>query len=444
MFRQLFQSLAFYIRNIQLHKLDLWHERLIVWSGAVVAGLMVVLFVHVYDAALKLFIKVHHFSPYLALLLPPVAGMFIVYCVRRWFKGAQGSGIPQVIASLQEPSFSKRTRHLVSLRIVFGKIVFGSLAVLAGFSTGREGPSVQISASIMHATGRLLPVNSRITPHQLLLAGGAAGIAAAFNTPLAGIVFAIEELARQFEQRTNGVMLTAIVIGGMVATSLQGNYLYFGYLHIGHVSSSIVTPVISAALVCGFAGGLFSKVLLWFADAAPHPLKAFKNKSPILFAVMCGLGVSILSYITHGDINGSGYEITKAMVMHGSDMDWTFAPLKALATLLSYFSGVPGGIFAPALAIGAGIGNDLQLFFSNTFNSHTIYALCMAGFLSAVTQAPMTSAIIVMEMIDGHELVLSLVAVTLLSSMISRTLSPPLYHSLSEPMRPKNDPVNSP
>jgi H+/Cl- antiporter ClcA len=434
---QLWNRFIAYMHGIHLHKAKPMHERLVVWSGAALAGLVVVIFIRLYEAALNKFFYIQHLLPHGYLLLSPLGGMIVVYCLRRWFRGAEGSGIPQVIAGLHEHHFNEHSNKLVSLRIAFGKIILGSAAVLFGFSTGREGPSVQISASIMHTVGRFLPVISRISPHQLLLAGGAAGIAAAFNTPLAGIVFAIEELARQFEQRTNGVMLTAIVIAGMVSTSLQGNYLYFGHLHIESLSSKIVGLVLSSALICGLLGGLFSRTLLWSATITPSLIWDYKKVHPVAFAGICGLLISILSYISHGTINGSGYDVTRSMVMQGTTMSWHYAPMKAFATILSYFSGVPGGIFAPALSIGAGIGNDLQILLGSAYSPHVIYALCMAGFLGAVTQAPITSAIIVMEMIDGHQMVLSLVAVTLLSSMVSRKLGTPLYHTLAEPMKRK-------
>ena len=265
----LWNRLVSFLHEMRLQKAKPWHERVVVWSGAALTGLIVVMFIRLYEAALNTFFNLQQQFPHGYLLLSPLGGMLIVYCVRRWFKGAEGSGIPQVIACLNERSFSKYSNRLVSIRIAIGKIILGSAAVLFGFSTGREGPTVQISASIMYAVGRLLPVLSRISPHQLLLAGGAAGIAAAFNTPLAGIVFAIEELAKQFEQRTNGVMLTAIVIAGMISTSLQGNYLYFGHLHIESVSSKIIGLVLSPAFICGILGGLFSRTLLWSASVTP-------------------------------------------------------------------------------------------------------------------------------------------------------------------------------
>jgi H+/Cl- antiporter ClcA len=173
---QLWNALFSFVQTIPTHKAKPIHERLVIWSGAALAGLVVVLFIRLYEAALNKFFYIQHHFPHGYLVLSPLGGMFIVYCLRRWFRGAEGSGIPQVIACLHEHKFNEHSSKLVSLRIAFGKIILGSGAVLFGFSTGREGPSVQISASIMYAFGRFLPVVSRISPHQLLLAGGAAGL----------------------------------------------------------------------------------------------------------------------------------------------------------------------------------------------------------------------------------------------------------------------------
>jgi len=125
-------------------------------------------------------------------------------------------------------------------------------------------------------------------------------------------------------------------------------------------------------------------------------------------------------------------------------VEWYYAPAKLLAMVLSYFSGIPGGIFAPSLAIGAGIGNNLMPLFSDIAVAGSIYALCMAAFMAGVIQAPITSFIIVMEMIDGHEMVLSLMAVTILSSLIARIFSPPFYHTLAQAMALPSKPLAPP
>ncbi len=422
-------NLQYVSRRYRLHRPEMWQERLVVWGGAALSALVIVGFVRLTDAALGrlAWIQEHYFL--YSLLLPPIGGMLIVFLSRRYFPGCEGSGIPQVIACLSE-HHGEKPYEVLSLRVAFAKIMLGALAMLCGFSTGREGPCVQVSASMMLASEHVLPVRSRVSANELLLAGGAAGIAAAFNTPLAGIIFAIEELARRFEQRTHAVLLTAIVIAGMVSISFQGDYLYFGHLVVHPLSISLVVPVFVCAIVTGIAGGLFSVSLLWKGHTFTQ-LHRLRREHPVWFAAIMGLGMSLLCLLTQGHASGSGYDVTRTMLMGGPDVAWYYAPVKWLATVLSFHSGVPGGIFAPSLAVGAGIGQDLQGLLGNADAQLTIYALCMAGFLAAVTQSPITSTIIVMEMIDGHQLVISLVAVTMLASIVSRGLSPSLYHELS-------------
>ncbi len=439
-------NLQYVSSRYRLHRPEMWQERLVVWGGAALSALVIVGFVRLTDVALGrlVWVQSHHF--WFSLLLPPLGGMLIVYLARRFFAGCEGSGIPQVIACLSE-HHREKPYQVVSLRVAFGKIMLGALAMLCGFSTGREGPCVQVSASMMLASEHLLPARSRVSANELLLAGGAAGIAAAFNTPLAGIIFAIEELARRFEQRTHAVLLTAIVIAGMVSISFQGNYLYFGHLVVHLLSISLVVPVLVCAVVTGIAGGLFSVSLLWTGRTFPQ-LHRVRRDHPVQFAALTGLGMSLLCLLSHGNASGSGYDVTRTMLMGGPDVAWYYAPFKWMATVLSFHSGVPGGIFAPSLAVGAGIGQDLQGLLGSADAQSTIYALCMAGFLAAVTQSPITSTIIVMEMIDGHQLVISLVAVTMLASIISRGFSPSLYHELSHryelkgPAHRKEEPVD--
>ena len=161
----------------------------------------------------------------------------------------------------------------------------------------------------------------------------------------------------------------------------------------------------------------------------------------MLFAGICGVLVAMLGWWGGGLSYGSGYSITSQLVSGEIVMPW-HAPLsRFFATLVSYYSGIPGGIFAPSLAVGAALGSNLAQFLGVPFETIPIIALCMAGFLAAVTQAPITSAIIVMEMIDGHEMVISLMAVSLIAKAVSSRLSPELYQQLALGFRPAKDSV---
>lgn len=420
------------ISKHQLTTIDAWQGRFVIWTAAATAGLVVVLFTLASEFAISVFFKIQSSYWWAPLILTPVAGAAITWITKNWYFGAEGSGIPQTMAALHEKIGESQYHSLLSLRLAFGKVILGVSALAAGFSAGREGPSVQVAASVMHAFRRFMPTGSSIHHKHLILAGGAAGIAAAFNTPLAGIVFAIEELGRGFEKKTNGVIITAIVLSGLVAISIQGNYTYFGRLAVGNINQTILVPVLVCGITCGFLGGIFSRTLIEAASNLPGKIGKFRNASPYLWAGFCGLLVALLGAISDGAAHGSGYTFTRGMLDGTIVETWQYAPIKYLATVFTYLSGIPGGIFAPSLSIGAGIGNDLLPLFATQHLHTTISALCMAGFLAAATQAPITSFIIVMEMIDGHEMVLSLMAVALIATLIARIITPPLYSTLAE------------
>lgn len=424
-----FQELIIEIRNAELTSVQAWYGRAVVWFAAAVSGLAIVAFAWMSEKANTWFYDTYQQDDWLPLLLTPSAGMGIVWITRKWFPAAGGSGIPQTIAAIHLNETGRKT--LISFRIAIAKMILGSGGLAAGFSSGREGPSVQIAASIMHGIARFLPKQFSVQPNQLILAGGAAGIAAAFNTPLAGIVFAIEELGRSFEQKTSGIIITAIVLSGLVSISIQGNYAYFGNLNVGNLERSIVLPILVCSILCGISGGIFSRSLIHGSSIFPRCVDRFRIYSPILWAGICGLCIALIGLYTDGATFGSGYRSTQTLLHQPQPDNYLYAPLKYIATWMTYLSGIPGGIFAPSLSIGAGIGNNLVSAFPHC-HPEAICALCMVGFLSAGTQAPLTSFIIVMEMIDGHEMVTSLMAVSMLSAVLSRLLSKPLYGSLAE------------
>ena len=164
-----------------------WERRLIFVFGGVSVGAAAVGLALLSDLAQAEFRQILGLWPYASFVATPLGFALAVYLTRRYFPNCQGSGIPQAIAARQLKDHKARTR-LVSIRVAVGKVILTLLGLLCGASAGREGPTVQIGASILFAVGRMSP---RIQPG-LILAGGAAGVAAAFNTPLAGIVFGIE------------------------------------------------------------------------------------------------------------------------------------------------------------------------------------------------------------------------------------------------------------
>ena len=416
----------------ELYDWRLWTGRGLVLAFAALAGLTVVAFTWLTEHALAQFFALESRYAWAPLIWTPASTAGIVWLTRRYAAGAAGSGIPQVMAALTHEVPPLQRNLYVSLKLTVAKMMLTAWGLLAGLSLGREGPSVQIAAGVMHHARRWLPDRSKVSEHGLLLAGGAAGIAAAFNTPLGGVMFAIEELTRKPEQRSNGLLLAAIVLAGLMAVSVYGNATYFGVIRVEQLSMGLLWPGLLVAVCSGVAGGLFSRVMVVsLSGQSADRFSRLRHTAPILFAAACGLVVAMLGLASQSSTYGSGYNHTRDLLEGRGESSPLYVLLKFMATWITAWSGVPGGIFAPALAIGAALGHDIAQWTAYV-NAPTLIALGMAGFLAAVTQAPLTAFIIVMEMVDGHALVLSLMASALIASGVSRLISAPLYASLAE------------
>ncbi|WP_321892402.1 chloride channel protein [Paraburkholderia tropica] len=413
----------------------LWLHYGVFWLGAVAVGLVAVLYAKLIDFGYALFLRyaAEHF--WLPLLIAPAMGALTVWITRRFFDGAEGSGIPQVIAMLHGPD--ALGPRLLTLRILVGKIFVSFLAILGGFTIGREGPTIHVGAALMFSLRRFYPQRFRAISHgalerRLALAGAAAGLSAAFNAPLAGVVFAIEELMRSFSERTSGVLITAIIFAGIVSLGLQGNYVYFGTIDIGSgLPKWLTLAVMLIGIIAGVLGGCFCWLLLNTRRWMPARLLDMRAKQPVRFGALCGLIIAVVGVISHGHAFGSGYAEARSMLEGNAHVSAAYPLFKIVSMVGSYLPGAPGGLFAPSLAIGAGIGNTLHMVFSQMQLSMLI-ALGMVGYLAAVTQSPITAFVIVIEMINGHALVLSLMATALIASRVSRFFAPPLYEALSE------------
>lgn len=392
--------------------------------GAVAIGLAATLFAIAADAAAEQFTDYAKRYPYAPLVTTPLIFAALVWVTRRYVPLARGSGIPQVIAAQANPE--QATRSLVSIRTVLGKALLTLAAVMGGASVGREGPTVQIAAAVMGLSHRLLRVPLR---GAVLIAGGAAGVAAAFNTPLAGLLFAIEELASAYEQRVTLLVIAAIVIAGMVAQSLQGDYIYFGLIgaHMPLATALLIAPI--AGIFGGLAGGLFARLTLMLATGR-NRLTDWSKAQPIAFAAACGLVVGGIGCAT-GLTWGTGYGAARAMIV-GVDAPLWFGPAKFLATLATAVAGLPGGIFAPSLAVGAGIGNLLRWLFPGSPSS-AIVILGMVGYFAGVVRAPLTAVIILSETTVSRGLMLPMFATAFIADSASAFVCrEKLYHGLSK------------
>jgi H+/Cl- antiporter ClcA len=416
-----------------------WVPRVVFWVGALAISVTAVLFAQVATFADGLFHSATGFNPYLALLITPAGLALSVYLTRRVFPGAQGSGIPQVIAAteMQSPA---RIRAVLSLRVAMGKIALTVLGLGCGASIGREGPTVQVGAAIMRALGQRFgkktagdtPLQEAAKLRGLVLAGGAAGIAAAFNTPLAGVVFAIEELSHSFEQRTSGTVLTAVIISGIATLAMTGGGSYFGHTAVTLPFGVGWEAVLVCAILGGAFGGGFARLLIRAAAGLPGVAGRFVGTRPIMFAALCGLAIAGLGIVSHGNTYGTGYAQAQAMVAGQSNLPGRFFIMKLAATVISYASGIPGGIFAPSLAIGAGLGRTIAHLLPAAAPG-AVVLLGMVAYFSGVVQAPITAAVIVMEMTDNQQMTIPLMAASFLAYGVSKLVCPhALYGALAE------------
>lgn len=413
-------------RSLRAHSYR-WQRRLIFGVGGLVVGLLAVGLAIASNEAQEQFRSVALRWPFAPLVLTPLGFGLVAFLVKFYFPNTQGSGIPQAIAARNSKDTENRS-DLVGLRTAVGKVLLTLLGLLAGASTGREGPTVQVGASVMYVIGRLTP---RRQPG-LIIAGAAAGVAAAFNTPLAGIVFAIEEMSRTFEVRASGLIIGTVILAGLTAQTLLGNYTYFGtstaMLRIG--TAWMAVPL--CGVIGGLAGAAFSRALVAVPDALPVRARHWIGANPIYFAMGCGLAVAVCGLASGGTVYGTGYEQARAVLHQTNAMPLTYPPLKFLATMFSSVSGIPGGLFSPSLSIGAGIGAGVAHFFHHAAPG-PIVLLGMVAYFTGVVRAPITGFVIVSEMSGDHSILVALMATALVAEVCARFINPEgVYHLLAK------------
>lgn len=412
-----------------------WRRRAALWGGAVAVALVAILFAKASDAAFQLFQRIIAHSPLWALLLTPGIFALLAWLTSGALRPTRGSGIPQVIAALDKPDEDFRRVNL-SPAVSVGKLALTTLSLLGGASVGREGPTVHVGASLMYLFGRWFGFRDPRELSHFLLAGGAAGIAAAFNTPLAGIVFAIEELSGRFEHRFSGTLLTAVIVGGVVSLGILGNYTYFGHVSARLPLGQGWLAIALCGVVAGLLGGVFARLVLLSVSGRPRWLGTLRAKHPVLLAAACGLVVVLLAFAFGNGAFGTGYEQARSLVQGQAEVGHEFGLMKLVANLASYVAGIPGGLFSPALAVGAGLGHNLSVLMP-AVDPRAFVLLGMCAYLTGVTQAPLTSAVISLELTDTSDMLLPILATVLIARAVSGLVCRvPIYRGLAELLMP--------
>jgi len=411
-----------------------WKRRLVLWVGAVLVALAAILFAKASVWSYQLFLRILGHGSWIPLILTPIVFGLLAWITEGRLRATRGSGIPQVIGTLHIEDAGFRARML-SLPIAAGKMALTLIALAVGASIGREGPTVHVGAALFYSIGKRFGFDDPKAASRFILAGGAAGIAAAFNTPLAGVIFAIEELAGTFEHRFSGLLLTAVFIGGVVSLGIMGNYSYFGQVQASLPLGHAWLAVLLTGIICGLLGGLFARLILLGRHGPLAHIGRLRAHAPVLFAAGCGLALALLGLCSHDSVYGTGYDQARAIVQNAAGMPGEgFGVEKLLANVVSYWAGIPGGIFSPALAVGAGLGQNIAHFLPGAPTA-SVVLLGMSAYLAGVTGAPLTSAVIAMELTDNQAMVIPIMAACLLARAAASLFCPtPVYKDFAERM----------
>ncbi|MGI8950519.1 MAG: chloride channel protein [Chitinophagaceae bacterium] len=391
------------------------------WVASLIAGLVAVAFTRLFswtEAATSYIFQQHN---WVFFIITPVCFVIAWQLVKKFSPYSRGSGIPQVMASIElaNPKYNYLVDKLLSLRIIVIKILSTLIMVFGGGVVGREGPTIQIAGSIFRKVNQWLPSWwPKISKSNMLKAGAAAGLAAAFNTPLGGIVFAVEELTKTHLSYFKTALFTAVIIAGLTAQELLGPYLYIGYPNVNNLSSWILFPVILVAIICGLSGSSMSKLMLFiFRWKAAFK----KNIHQYIYVIVCGLIIASLAFFVHQRAFGSGKEImTTTLFTSDKYVAWYIPFIRVAGQILSFTTGSAGGVFAPSLSAGASIGSLFSSWFHLSPTDTNLLILCgMVSFLTGVTRTPFTSAILVLEMTDRHNVIFELMVAGMVASIVS-------------------------
>jgi H+/Cl- antiporter ClcA len=432
--------------------------------GAVLAGLGALLFAAFDLQSTRLSRVVWETAPWAVFLIMPAGFAVILWLRDHVFPWTDGTGIPQTIAVLQAGPGPLRDR-LLSLRVAVGKALLLGLGMFSFLSIGREGPSVQIGACFMHLASRWAVFPRHLMERGLIMAGGAAGIAAAFNAPIAGIVFSFEEIGRRFDKENLGTIVRTVLVACLVCVVFLGNYFFYGRVDFDRLLPlEFLTPgpwiaVLIIGLAGGLLGGLFAKVLLVLV---PHVSRMIRRHF-VAVAVVAGLACAAGAWISDGATLGTGYDQARALILQDSPqylatlpaeevarMESTrdgigpwYALQRAAMTMVVLLTGIPGGLFDPSFSVGAGLGHLTAPWLAVTGATvQGIILLWVVSYFSGVVQSPMTAFIILIEMTGAVAFTLPLGLAAIVAYEASRRVCPvALYEALAENFLRGGEPV---
>ena len=392
------------------------------WIASILVGLFTVLYAKLFALSESAMHQIYNWHNWIIFIQVPLFMLIAWWIVQRFAPYARGSGIPQVMASITLVSHKPNAviEKLLSLKIAVVKIISSLFMAMGGAAIGREGPTIQIAGCIFNYVNNLIPKSwPKLKRSNMLVAAAAAGLAAAFNTPLGGIVFAVEELSKTHVSFYRTALFSGVIIAGLTAQGLLGPYLYLGYPDVSGSSWHILFLILLVAALGGLAGSYLCsciiKILRWKASV-------FTKKSQhILFILFCASVLSFITYFISSSVTGSGKDMMQHLLFtRNKEMPWYTFPLRFIGPLVSFTTGGAGGVFAPGLAAGASLGAIIGNWFHLLPADINLLILAgMVAFLTGITRTPFTSAILVLEMTDRHSVIFYLMLAGLVASLAS-------------------------
>ncbi len=406
------------------------------WLGALITGVAAVFYAKLFSWAEEGTYYIFHKAGWLFFIITPLSFLLALWLVYTFAPYAKGSGIPQVSAAIEltNPKHHYKVNRLLGVRILFVKVLSSLMMVFGGGVVGREGPTIQIAASIFKKINDLLPKwYPKISRRNMIVTGAAAGLASAFNTPLGGIVFAIEELTKTHFSFFKSALLTGVIISGLTALSFAGPYLYLGYPALTDVPVWILAVIIPVALITGMGGVGMGRIILYIFKKKAVFKKSYQK---YMYAIVCGLIIASLAIFIDHRTFGSGKSImVTTLFTDNKHLEWYVPVLRFFGPILSFSVEAAGGIFAPSLSAGASIGAVFAGWFHLSATATNLVILCgMAGFLTGITRSPFTSSILVLEMTNSHNIIFYIMLTALFANLIAGLIS---RHSFYDHLKDK-------
>ncbi|MBA4852212.1 chloride channel protein [Emticicia sp. BO119] len=404
------------------------------WLGALLTGIVAVIYAKLFLIAEEGTIYLFQLNKWLFFAVTPICFIVSWWLVSKYAPFSRGSGIPQVSASIElaNPKKYHLVNQLLSIRVLLIKIISSLIMVFGGGVVGREGPTIQIAGSIFKKINDWLPEwYPKISKKNMLITGAASGLAAAFNTPLGGIVFAIEELTKTHFSYFKSALLTGVIIAGLTALNILGPYLYLGFPTVSHLSWWIIFPAVVSGGLSGYLGSTMTRIILYVLK---RKSVLHTNTRRIIYCIVGGLLIAASGILINEETFGTGKELMQTVLLTNNKyVEWYVPLLRFFGPIISFTNGGAGGVFAPALSAGASIGSAVADWFQLIDSNANLIILCgMVGFLTGVTRSPFTSAILVLEMTTAESIIFYLMIAGLIANLVSSMVS---KHSFYDQMK---------